>query len=101
VRAKSAISMHTNIYFQDPSDHIVGIAFTQASENSTWKSLFGVGGGVETLPGTRMASTTVYATADTPDQWHVFFQNNGSDIMEYLGSKDGGVWYAYSVLDGQ
>lgn len=101
MRAKSAISNSNHVYVQDPSDRIVGVEFTAASENSTWNNLFYVGEGVEALPGTRIASTTFFPTPDSLSELHVFFQTNGGDIMEYLRGEKGGQWSSNSVPVGQ
>ncbi|KAI9876342.1 MAG: hypothetical protein M1830_006739 [Pleopsidium flavum] len=97
VRTNSPLSYDNFVYFQDPSNNIIGIQPDPSAESSSFKASFQVGGGATGVPNTRIASTTFYPTADTPSELHVFFQTNGSDITEYLRGQNGGQWSSNTV----
>ena len=83
-------------YFQDSNNQIVGIFPNASSEDSSWGASFIVGDGTA-LPGTSIECQTFYPSNDSPSGIYVFFQTNGTDIMEYVRPQFGGAWSTNSV----
>ncbi|MCJ1305332.1 hypothetical protein MMC08_008146, partial [Hypocenomyce scalaris] len=88
LRPNSSITVSNYVYFQDPSDNIMGIPMNGSAETAYWGAPFTVGN-EQAMPGTNIG---VQFALDSSPSAHVFFQLNGSDVSEFSTSNTAGTW---------
>ncbi|MCJ1303324.1 hypothetical protein MMC08_006132 [Hypocenomyce scalaris] len=99
IQPNSSLAMSFYAYFQDSNNQIIGILPNTSSENSSWGASFIVGDET-TLPGTSIECQTFSPSTDSPSVIYVFFQTNGTDLMEYVRPQFWGAWSTNSVPVG-
>lgn len=68
-----------NVFYQDPSDHIIGFPWTGTVNTQRWGDSFDISN-VTVLPGTSIGCHFFYPPSD--NSYYVYYQTNGSDIMQ-------------------
>ncbi|KAL8740138.1 MAG: hypothetical protein Q9190_007127 [Brigantiaea leucoxantha] len=91
VSPSSSLGMSNHIFFQSPTEAINGLQVNPNAEKTEFGDVFPVGSSPG-IPGTSLAVTTFFPTDVATSQLHVFFQTNGSDVMEFIRGRDGGQW---------
>ncbi|MCJ1405830.1 hypothetical protein MMC11_009060 [Xylographa trunciseda] len=91
VRTNSSMAFSNNLYFQESSNQILGIAPNGSAENLSWGPAFVVTAQSAML-GTSIACQTFFPSTTGPSGIHVYFQTNGTDIIEYIRGQEGGQW---------
>ncbi|KAI9810614.1 MAG: hypothetical protein M1827_006176 [Pycnora praestabilis] len=90
LRPNSSIAFSSNAFFQDNTNTITGININESSAASSWSDPIAVGPG---MPGTQVNTISTFpTTSGGSGVLHVYFQTNGSNIMEFLRDQSGGEW---------
>ena len=96
------------LFFQDPSYAVKALQPNVAAENSTWGSLLDIGSAVA-APASQMATNTLFQGnfSNQPNMslteiqaesgFHLFLQERGNDIVEYVRGYIGGQWTSESL----
>lgn len=102
--------MSNYIFFQDPSGAVKALQPQLNAENSTWGSLLDVGAAVA-QPASHLASGTIFqgnfttvpnltlAEYQANLGFHVFLQEDGNNITEYVRNYNQGQWLS-DVIPG-
>ena len=91
VRTNSSMAFSNNLYFQDSNNQILGIAPSGSAEDLSWGPAFVVAAESAML-GTSITCQTFFPSTTGPSGIHVYFQTNGTDIVEYIRGQQGGQW---------
>ncbi|MCJ1285807.1 hypothetical protein MMC26_005148 [Xylographa opegraphella] len=91
VRTNSSMAFSNNLYFQDSSNNVLGVAPSGTAEDLSWGPTFEVAAGTA-MSGTSIACQTFFPSNTGPSGIHVYFQTNGTDIVEYIRNQEGGQW---------
>ena len=83
----------SSLWYQDSTGYITGIGLTGTKDAERWTSPFSVNGGTRALKLTHIVCgvfppTNLSAAVD----WHLYFQTNGTNIVDYSRSPDGWSW---------
>ena len=91
VRTNSSLAFSNFAYFQDSKGEILGIEPNGTAEMLNWGPSFIVGNQNGIL-GTSIACQTFFPSTTGPTGIHVYFQTNGTDVVEYVRGQEGGQW---------
>ncbi|MCJ1394598.1 hypothetical protein MMC18_007478 [Xylographa bjoerkii] len=91
VRTNSSMAFSNNLYFQDSNNQILGIALNGTAEDLSCGPAFVVTA-ESVMLGTSITCQTFFPSTTGPSGIHVYFQTNGTDIVEYIRGQEGGQW---------
>ena len=75
------------------------MSLTGVAETLRWNSTFAIGNEAG-LAGTSITCHNFFPSTSGPSGLHVFFQTNGTNIVEYVRGPDGGQWVSDFVPVG-